>query len=95
MRLRLRRAWAAFSEQGREQIQGQRQERNPAALRRDFLHRLQEAQLQGDGLGGDHAAGFDELGGGLKLPFGIDDFGPAFPFALGLAGHVSADLKFR
>ena len=56
-------------------------------LARNFPHRLQEAQLQGDRLRGNHRCRLHEFFRSLKLAFGVYDFRAPFPLRLGLAGH--------
>jgi hypothetical protein len=47
--------------------------------RSKFPHRLQEAQLQGDWLRGNHPCRLDEFFRSPKLVFGIYDFSASFP----------------
>ena len=54
---------------------------------RDLGERLQEAQLQRPGLGGNHSGGIGQLLRGLELPFGVDDLGATLPLGLGLPCH--------
>ena len=55
---------------------------------------IEVAELEGHGLSGHEGGGFDELGGGVELAFGVDDFGTAFAFGFGLLGH-GAEHVFR
>jgi len=50
-----------------------------AMLARNFPHRLQEAQLQGDWLRGNHPCRLHEFFRSPKLVFGIYDFSASFP----------------
>src|SRR5580765_2793406 len=59
----------------RKQVDGHGKKRRRVVFAGDFPHRLQKAQLQGDGLLGDQGGGLHHFLGGLKLAFGVDDLG--------------------
>jgi hypothetical protein len=87
-RLRFFRGWVLGPlDERSEQIKWDRQNGRGAMLARNFFHRLQEAQLQGDRLRRNHRCRLHEFLRGLKLAFGVYDFRPALPLRLGLAGH--------
>jgi hypothetical protein len=79
-------AFGPFDER-RKQIKWHKQNGRGVMLARNFLHRLQEAQLQGDRLRGNNRCRLHEFFRGLKLGFGVHDFRAPFPLRLGLAGH--------
>src|SRR5215472_17316103 len=70
-----------------KQIKWHRQNGRGVMLARNFPHRLQEAQLQGDRLRGNHRCRLYEFFRSLKLAFGVYDFRAPFPLRLGLAGY--------
>src|SRR5580658_6017235 len=71
----------------RQQFDRQRNDGRGVPVARDFADRLQIAQLQRDGLAGDHGGGLHKFFRRLKLAFGCDDLGPSFPLRLRLTGH--------
>ncbi len=57
-------------------------------LLRGHLHKtLKESELQGHGLFPDDLGRIRQLLRGLKLSFGVNDFGPSLPLRLRLLGH--------
>jgi hypothetical protein len=58
-------------DQRRKKINWNRQNGRGVMLARNFPHRLQEAQLQGDRLRGNHRCRLHEFFRGLKLALGL------------------------
>jgi len=69
-----------------EQLEGQGEDDRGVLLGGDLRQRPQESELEGLGIRGNDIGGLGELARSLELAFGVDDFGPAFAFGLGLLG---------
>ena len=72
---------------GREEIDRQREERRGVPLRGDLAHRLEVAELHGDGGLRQDVGRLRELRGRLELALRVDDLGPPLALGLGLLGH--------
>ena len=78
----------SFSKSG-EHVDGHGEESCRVMFAGDLAHCLEESELKGDRFFADHCRRLNHLFRGLELALGIDDFGAAFAFGLGLFGHGS------
>src|ERR1035437_6749817 len=70
-----------------DELDRQREDDGGVLFDADVGEGLEIAELQGHGLSSHERGGFDELGRGVELAFGVDDLGAALALSLGLLGH--------